>query len=147
MRFRVWHKIQLPECSRFFSYVVVDAFSFSLQLNWEMNFGKFHYWIKQFLTAFAIRALIEFFPTAGPAMNPMLATAWATFGVHNNNGFPTDNRHYFVYWIAPFIAALLASVTYAIYAGERIFGNSLPIGPFKSRGGAPAKAGKQKKKN
>ena len=41
-----------------------------------MNFGKFHYWIKQFLTAVAIRALIEAFPTAGPAMNPMVSTLY-----------------------------------------------------------------------
>lgn len=41
-------------------------------LNWELNFGQYHYIIKQTLTAVAIRALIECFPTAGPAMNPML---------------------------------------------------------------------------
>lgn len=35
-------------------------------LNWELHFGKHHYIIKQTLTAFAIRALIEWFPTAGP---------------------------------------------------------------------------------
>jgi hypothetical protein len=75
----------------------------------------------------------------------MLATAWAAFGIHNNNGFPPENHHYFVYWIAPFLAALLASVTYAIYAGERIFGTKLPIGPFKSRGGATGTTGKKKK--
>ena len=40
-------------------------------LNWEINFGSQHYIIKQALTAAAIRALIEFFPTAGPAMNPV----------------------------------------------------------------------------
>jgi aquaporin Z len=44
-------------------------------VNWEMHFGKYHYWIKQSLTAIGIRLLIEGFPTAGPAMNPMLATA------------------------------------------------------------------------
>jgi hypothetical protein len=31
--------------------------------------------------AISIGALIKFFPTTGPAMNPMLATTWATFGV------------------------------------------------------------------
>ena len=40
-------------------------------LNWEFHFGSNHYIIKQTLTAVAIRALIEFFPTAGPAMNPV----------------------------------------------------------------------------
>jgi glycerol uptake facilitator-like aquaporin len=43
-------------------------------LNWELYFGSYHYIIKQSLTAAAIRALIEFFPTAGPAMNP--STSW-----------------------------------------------------------------------
>ena len=41
-------------------------------VNWELNFGKFHYWIKQTLTAVGIRYLIETFPLAGPAINPML---------------------------------------------------------------------------
>ena len=41
-------------------------------VNWELNFGSYHYWIKQTLTAIAIRGLIEVFPKAGPAMNPML---------------------------------------------------------------------------
>jgi glycerol uptake facilitator-like aquaporin len=40
-------------------------------LNWELNFGKFHYIIKQSLTAIAIRTLIEIFPTSGPSMNPV----------------------------------------------------------------------------
>lgn len=40
-------------------------------VNWELHFGSNHYIIKQSLTAVAIRALIEFFPTAGPAMNPV----------------------------------------------------------------------------
>ena len=49
-------------------------------LNWEFHFGKYHYIIKQFLTAVAIRALIEFFPTAGPAMNPVshCTAIWST---------------------------------------------------------------------
>ena len=38
-------------------------------VNWELNFGKFHYWIKQTLTAVGIRYLIETFPLAGPAIN------------------------------------------------------------------------------
>ena len=40
-------------------------------LNWEFHFGSYHYIIKQTLTAVAIRTLIEGFPTAGPAMNPV----------------------------------------------------------------------------
>lgn len=97
-------------------------------LNWELNFGKFHYIIKQTLTAVAIRALIEFFPTAGPAMNPMLATCWDVFGVGGKFEFPTDNEHYFVYWVAPCASSLLASVSYAVYNGDAaVFGNKLPF--------------------
>lgn len=93
-----------------------------------MHFGKYHYIIKQTLTAAAIRTLIELFPTAGPAMNPMLATCWAVFGKFE---FPADNEHYFVYWLAPFAAAILASVTYGMYNGDRVFGVKMPIGPLK----------------
>jgi len=102
-------------------------------LNWEFNFGKYHYWIKQTLTAVAIRALIEFFPTAGPAMNPMLGTCWAAFGVGHNFEFPSENEHYFVYWLAPCISAILASVTYGIYNGDRVFGTKMPVGPLKKK--------------
>ena len=48
-------------------------------LNFEVHFGKYHYWIKQPLTALVIRYLIEVFPTTGPSLNPMLGTAWAVF--------------------------------------------------------------------
>mmetsp|Transcript_21605 Transcript_21605/g.33004 ORF Transcript_21605/g.33004 Transcript_21605/m.33004 type:complete len:281 (-) Transcript_21605:141-983(-) len=102
-------------------------------LNWEINFGKFHYIIKQTLTAVAIRALIELFPTAGPAMNPMLATCWDVFGVSDGYDFPKENEHYFVYWLAPCVSALLAGIVYAIYAGDKFFGVSMPIGPLKSK--------------
>lgn len=100
-------------------------------LNWELHFGTFNYIIKQGLTAIAIRALIEFFPTAGPAINPMLATAWDVFGVGNTYEFPDDMGHYFVYWVGPWIGAIIASITYAIYSGDEIFGMKLPVGPFK----------------
>lgn len=102
-------------------------------LNWEFNFGKFHYIIKQTLTAVAIRGLIEFFPTAGPAMNPMLATAWYVFGVGTNGEFPEDSTHYFVYWFGPFMAGILAAITYIILDGnDKLFGAySVPIGPLR----------------
>jgi glycerol uptake facilitator-like aquaporin len=96
-----------------------------------MNFGKFHYIIKQTLTAIAIRVLIEAFPTAGPAMNPMLATAWDVFGVGKTSEFPEENIHYFVYWVAPCLAGILAAVTYGIYDGAEVFGFSMPLGPLK----------------
>jgi len=98
-------------------------------LNWEFNFGSYHYIIKQFLTAIAIRALIEAFPTAGPAMNPMLATAWYVFGVGNKYEYPNDAVHYFVYWFGPFLAGILAAITYIIFDGsDKLFGTiKLPI--------------------
>lgn len=36
-------------------------------VNWELNFGTYHYWIKQTLTAVGIRYLIEMLPASGPA--------------------------------------------------------------------------------
>jgi len=107
-------------------------------VNWELNFGSYHYIIKQSLTAIGIRALIEFFPITGPAMNPMLATAWAVFGVGTKYVYPDDIEHYFVYWVGPYIAAILASVAYGIYSGNPVFGAKLPLGPIKKQ--APEKA-------
>jgi glycerol uptake facilitator-like aquaporin len=52
-------------------------------VNWELNFGKYHYWIKQTLTALGIRYIIETFPRAGPSINPMLATTWYIFKTGN----------------------------------------------------------------
>ena len=111
-------------------------------LNWELHFGPYHYIIKQTLTAVAIRLLIEHFPTAGPAMNPMLATAWAVFGVGTKYEYPSAFEHYFVYWIAPCMAAICASITYAIYNGDKIFGATLPFGPLKGKKTVAAKAKK-----
>lgn len=122
-------------------------------LNFEFHFGKFHYWVKMLGTAAAIRALIEFFPTAGPAMNPMLATAWDVFGVGNSYAFPDESQHYFVYWVLPCAAALLASFTYVVYAGGLYFGKRLPIGPIKpssstaSSASSKATTGKKKTKS
>lgn len=109
-------------------------------VNWELNFGKHHYWIKQSLTAFGIRALIEVFPTAGPAMNPMLGTTWAVFAYGN---FPDDIRHYLVYWVASILGALVSAFAYAVYDGCDFLGRKLPFGPIKS----PTKVEKTKKKN
>jgi glycerol uptake facilitator-like aquaporin len=115
-------------------YVATMLLMFTIYiLNWEMNFGTYHYLIKQSLTAIAIRSLIEGFPTAGPAMNPMLATAWDVFGVGSTFEYPSDFQHYFVYWIAPWMAAITASMLYVIYAGGTVFGVKLPIGPFKKQ--------------
>jgi glycerol uptake facilitator-like aquaporin len=107
-------------------------------VNWELNFGKYHYWIKQSLTAFGIRFLIVAFPTSGPAMNPMLGTTWAVFS--SGGVYPTDVRHYFVYWVASMLGAVLASFCYAVYDGCTFFGQKLPFGPIKSK----AKVSKKK---
>lgn len=110
-------------------------------LNFEFHFGSHHYIIKQFLTAVAIRALIEAFPTAGPAMNPMLATTWAAFGVGDKFDYPDNFAHYFVYWVMPFVAAVVAAFLYTIYAGGKFLGMKLP-GPLKPQ--APKPASKKK---
>jgi glycerol uptake facilitator-like aquaporin len=99
-------------------------------VNWELNFGKYHYWIKQALTSWGIRALIETFPTAGPAMNPMLGTCWAVFA---SGGIPRDFRHYFVYWVASIMGVLVSAFLYAVYDGCKFFGRTLPIGPIHGR--------------
>lgn len=98
-------------------------------VNWELNFGKMHYWIKQTLTAVAIRVLIQVFPTAGPAMNPMLGTTWAVFA---GGDFPDDVRHYFVYWIAACLGSLASGFVYAVYDGCEFFGRKLPFGPINA---------------
>ena len=75
-------------------------------------------------------------------MNPMLATTWAAFGVGESYEFPSHPSHYFIYWIGPTLAAILASFLYVIYAGGTFFGISLP-GPIKKKKVTAAK----KKKN
>jgi glycerol uptake facilitator-like aquaporin len=117
-------------------------------VNWELNFGKYHYWIKQTLTAIAIRFLIEVFPKAGPAMNPMLGTTWMIFALNGGIvGFPDDVRHYYVYWVASILGALVACLAYAIYDGTTFFGRKLPIGPIKTKKVVATTGGGKKKKN
>lgn len=118
-------------------------------LNFELHFGKHHYWIKQPLTAVAIRYLIQVFPTSGPSLNPMLGTSWAVFaagdsastGVH----FPTSPEHYLVYWAGPVLGGLFATFFYVVYAGGSFFGMTLPIGPLKQQPAAPSPSTNTKK--
>mmetsp|Transcript_14181 Transcript_14181/g.30226 ORF Transcript_14181/g.30226 Transcript_14181/m.30226 type:complete len:282 (-) Transcript_14181:163-1008(-) len=110
-------------------------------VNWELNFGKYHYWVKQTLTAIGIRYLIETFPTAGPAMNPMLGTVWYIFAYGE---YPQHAGHYFTYWVASCAGALLASCLYVVYAGGTIFGKTLPIGPIKGEEKAAPESKKKK---
>jgi len=110
-------------------------------VNWELHFGKAHYWIKQTLTALGIRYLIETFPRAGPAINPMLATTWYIFA---HGEYPTHLGHYFTYWVASAAGAIFASVLYVIYAGGTCFGHTIPLGPIK--GGEAKKAPEPSKK-
>lgn len=116
-------------------------------LNWELNFGKYHYWIKQPLTAVVIRFLIEVFPASGPAINPMLGTAWAVFAAAGSGkfGFPESTEHYYVYWFGPILGGLLAGFGYTIYAGGEFFGFKVPIGPIKEEAPAPSAPPKKSK--
>ena len=52
-------------------------------------------------------------------------------GVGTKFEFPTAFEHYFVYWLCPCVAAILASIIYTIYAGGTIFGSTLPLGPIR----------------
>jgi len=118
-------------------------------LNFEVNFGKFHYWIKQPLTAIVIRYLIEVFPTTGPSLNPMLGTAWAVFNDEQTGvrvGFPENPEHYIAYWAGPILGGLFASFLYVIYAGGTFFGHSLPFGPIKEAQESPASKSSKKSK-
>ncbi|KAL3801718.1 hypothetical protein ACHAW5_010058 [Stephanodiscus triporus] len=110
-------------------------------VNWELNFGKYHYWIKQTLTAIGIRYLIEAFPRAGPAINPMLATTWYIFAYGD---FPDHLGFYFTYWVSSVCGAMFASCLYVIYAGGTVFGTTLPFGPIK--GDAKTEVESKKKK-
>jgi hypothetical protein len=61
-----------------------------------------------------------------------LATSWYVFGVGTTYQYPHENIHYFVYWVAPFLAGIVAAITYAIYDGnDQVFGVKMPLGPFK----------------
>jgi glycerol uptake facilitator-like aquaporin len=86
-----------------------------------------NYFIKQTLTAFVIRLLIMTFPNSGPALNPMLATAYA---VHENTKI--DDVHILVYWVAPILGGCLAAVGYVFYTGgegAQFFGYDLKFAP------------------
>jgi len=98
-------------------------------LNFEVDFGTYHYWLKQTYTAIAIRYLIVVFGLTGPAMNPMLGTTWLLFKV--KSGYISGMDHYFIYWSAPFLAALSASFCYVVYAGGKFMGCNVPFGPVK----------------
>jgi glycerol uptake facilitator-like aquaporin len=130
--------------SEFFATILLCFLIYTV--NWEFNFGTYHYIIKQSMTAVGIRTLIQCFPTAGPAMNPMLATTWNVFGVGKTFEYPSNFEHYFVYWVAPFIAAVVASVCYGIFNGDKIFGATLPFGPLKKKAVAATTTPSFKKK-
>eukprot|EP00622_Pseudochattonella_farcimen_P004547 FR739947.1.p2 GENE.FR739947.1~~FR739947.1.p2 ORF type:complete len:109 (-),score=1.48 FR739947.1:249-548(-) len=97
-----------------------------------MTQHRAYYPIKQSITALVIRALIVYFPGAGPAINPALGTTWA---VWSRGGWPRDLAHYVVYWVASVAGALTASGLYAMNkpAGRyTFFGYSLLI-PMKGK--------------
>jgi len=108
-------------------------------LNFQCNFGKYHYWVKQTMTAVIIRVLIETFSTTGPAMNPMLGTAWSVFAY---GSFPTYTSHYFIYWISSILGALVGALIYTLYAGGIFCGKQIK-GLKSSKQVAPVKKKKQ----
>jgi hypothetical protein len=60
-------------------------------------------------------------------------TTWAAFGVGEQFKFPSHPSHYFIYWVGPCLAAILASTAYVIYAGGTVFGITLPTGLLKKK--------------
>jgi hypothetical protein len=52
--------------------------------------------------------------------------------------FPSHPSHYFIYWLRPSLAAILASTAYVIYAAGTVFGITLPTSLLKKKkvGGA-----------
>lgn len=99
-------------------------------VNWEVVFvpnSEHNYYVKQTLTAAAIRTLILMFPNSGPSMNPMLASAFAI-----NKNFAINEKHVLVYWVAPLIGAFLAALAYVVYTGgegAQFFGHTLKTAP------------------
>jgi len=90
-------------------------------LNWELNFGKYHYWIKQTLTGIMIRFCIVAFGAAGPAINPMLGSTWDLYDKGEPGEWSKDPSHWLVYWVASFAGAFLASLAYALYSPSAKF--------------------------
>ncbi|GMI34561.1 hypothetical protein TrRE_jg13179 [Triparma retinervis] len=99
-------------------------------VNWEVVFvpdAEHNYYVKQTLTAAAIRVLILMFPNSGPSMNPMLASAFAI-----NKNAAINGNHVLVYWIAPLVGAILAALAYVFYTGgegAQFFGRTLKTAP------------------
>ena len=96
--------------------------------SWHFHFGYYHRLFKQMLTAAVLLIVIDAFPTTGPAMNPTLATAWHVFGVGPTNQFPKDFTHYFVYWYAPMLSAVISSFLWVLYYGGTFCGVHLKFG-------------------
>jgi len=93
-------------------------------LNWVVPFRKV-YLMKQSATAACVRGCLQAFPTAGPAMNPALATGWAFSANSEAPGgyaFPSDAPHYVCYWASSFLGAFLASFAFGVCAGMPFLG-------------------------
>lgn len=71
--------------------------------------------VRQPLVAAAIRFLIVFYSATGPAMNPCLPSTWAFFSTGH---LPVDASHYVVYWVAPFMAAVLTALLWSSAVAE-----------------------------
>ena len=99
----------------------------------------------QFVFALVVRVLMIFFGSAGPSMNnPMLVTTWTIV----NGGGEISADIVTVYWIAPILGAMTASIAYAAYAGiELVRGSDFFFhqDDAKKKGETPAKEEEQGK--
>jgi len=112
-------------------------------VNWVFSV-KDKYFVKQSLTAFGVRAIIETLGAAGPAINPGLATTWAFYKaslptivgtgkkateVAGQYAFPANAEFYYVYWLASTAGALASALAYAAYSGGTFFGYRIGAAP------------------
>ncbi|KAI2495257.1 MIP aquaporin-like protein [Fragilaria crotonensis] len=81
----------------------------------------------------------------GPHLADLSSKSWNVFEVGTSFEFPSDMDHYIVYWLAPGLSSILASIVYVVYAGGTVFGAKIPLGPLKKQ--TPAREKTKKKKN
>eukprot|EP00621_Florenciella_sp_RCC1693_P004824 CAMPEP_0182530238 /NCGR_PEP_ID=MMETSP1323-20130603/5762_1 /TAXON_ID=236787 /ORGANISM="Florenciella parvula, Strain RCC1693" /LENGTH=421 /DNA_ID=CAMNT_0024739527 /DNA_START=21 /DNA_END=1286 /DNA_ORIENTATION=- len=90
------------------------------------------YPVKQPIVAAVIRGCIVYFGKTGPAINPMLGTTWAFYV--SGMVWPSDASHYIVYWLAPMLAASVATLLWSCFT---LTGPFEPHRPSHDDGHAP----------